>query len=478
VTQGVPRIQELIDVSKHIKKPVVTVYLQDPTRENCEDLIRSLPGLRLTAVVASRRVEVCTDPSRAEDPEHQSALDIYRIAFGISDDMCGSVVVVLDLNMRCMRDHGLVPADIKRALDRLYNKDRRLLEVVASDACQTEWFIRLRLMGDAHDMAERLPSEHVSAFQVHLAQRVVDHIVEETLVSGVTGVKEASVRETTRCVISADGSAADEKRLVVDAAGTSLGKLLALPGIDATRTCSNDTIEVHSVLGIEAAGVTLASELCETLGFDGRYINVRHITTVMNTMTCRGFLMQLSRHGINRVEKGPLVRCSFEETVDTVFDAACFGEFDEVNGVTVNLMLGQLCPIGSGTMDILDVADEKPVQRVLRSRYRVPKVDNIDVGRVHVLHSRMSYQHRCDDGKRIPTLAMCRTEDLNDTPATKRPRCADELVFGNAGNLDLPFMEVNDDTSGAVPLEQSDPTPEFIYGRQSLTSFLQLLSSS
>jgi DNA-directed RNA polymerase II subunit RPB1 len=480
VTQGVPRIQELIDVSKHIKKPVTTAYLQEPTRTNCEELIRSLPGLKLTAVVASRHVEEAPDPATAQDPHHQGAVDLYRVAFAATaeaDDECGGrVVLVLELEMRRMRQHALVPADVKRALDRLYNRGPRLLEVIASDACQPKWFIRLRLLGAVRDMADRLPTEHADRFQVHLMQRVGDHVVEATLVSGVTGVNEASIRETTRRVVGRDGAAVDEKTLVVDAAGTSLAKLLALPGIDATRTCSNDTLEVHAVLGIEAAAATLASELSETLGFDGGYINTRHITTVMNTMTCRGFLMQLSRHGINRVEKGPLVRCSFEETVDTLFDAACFGEFDEVQGVTTSLMLGQLCPIGTGTMDVLDGADEKPAKRVLRSRYRRPQTEAKQAG-IRVVHSRMAYQHRCDDGIRVPTLAMCRPQDLGDAPPAKRTRCADELVFGNAGELDRPFMDPDtEDASGAVPLDTADTTPEFLLGRQSLNVFLQLRS--
>ncbi|PKU64515.1 DNA-directed RNA polymerase II subunit RPB1 [Dendrobium catenatum] len=44
----------------------------------------------------------------------------------------------------------------------------------------------------------------------------------------------------------------------------------------------------------------------------------------------------------------PMMRCSFEETVDILLDAAVFAEADHLRGVTENIMLGQLAPIGTG----------------------------------------------------------------------------------------------------------------------------------
>ena len=38
--------------------------------------------------------------------------------------------------------------------------------------------------------------------------------------------------------------------------------------------------------------------------------------------------MSITRHGINRAETGPLMRCSFEETVDILMETAAFSERD------------------------------------------------------------------------------------------------------------------------------------------------------
>jgi DNA-directed RNA polymerase II subunit RPB1 len=39
----------------------------------------------------------------------------------------------------------------------------------------------------------------------------------------------------------------------------------------------------------------------------------------VDIMTCKGCLMAITRHGINRNGNGPMTQCSFEETVDILF---------------------------------------------------------------------------------------------------------------------------------------------------------------
>ena len=63
--------------------------------------------------------------------------------------------------------------------------------------------------------------------------------------------------------------------------------------------------------------------------------------------------MSIDRHGINKSDRGPLAKCSFEETPDIIARAAIFGELDKVTSVSSNIMLGQEVPIGTGAIDIM-----------------------------------------------------------------------------------------------------------------------------
>ena len=71
-------------------------------------------------------------------------------------------------------------------------------------------------------------------------------------------------------------------------------------------------------MGVEAAREAIILEITELLSFDGTYINYRHISLLADVMTNRGNLMSIDRHGINKSDRGPLAKCSFEETPDTI----------------------------------------------------------------------------------------------------------------------------------------------------------------
>merc|ERR1712137_1221749 len=135
--------------------------------------------------------------------------------------------------------------------------------------------------------------------------------------------------------------------------GSNLQDVLPFDEVDEVRTISNDVVEILDVLGIEAARNSVLLEIKKVISFDGSYVNYRHLATLSDIMTYRGNLMAITRHGINRTQTGALMRCSFEETVEILLKAAAFAETDNLAGVSENIMLGQLAPLGSGSFDLI-----------------------------------------------------------------------------------------------------------------------------
>jgi DNA-directed RNA polymerase beta' subunit len=82
-------------------------------------------------------------------------------------------------------------------------------------------------------------------------------------------------------------------------------------------------------------------------------------------MTYKGQLMSIDRHGINRGDIGPLAKSSFEESTDMLINASIFAEYDKVNGVSANVMLGQQPPCGTGDSRIL--IDEEHMMELLKN---------------------------------------------------------------------------------------------------------------
>lgn len=75
---------------------------------------------------------------------------------------------------------------------------------------------------------------------------------------------------------------------LVETDGTALAKILPINKVDATRTVSNDNLEILKVFGVEAARQSLVNEFRFVLGSYGIYVNYRHLATLCDLMTHRG----------------------------------------------------------------------------------------------------------------------------------------------------------------------------------------------
>ena len=90
----------------------------------------------------------------------------------------------------------------------------------------------------------------------------------------------------------------------------------AITGVKASKTTSNNTYEVASVLGIEAARQTIMTEINYTMESHGMSIDRRHITLLADLMTCRGEVLGITRHGLAKMKESVLMLASFEKTGD------------------------------------------------------------------------------------------------------------------------------------------------------------------
>jgi len=81
-------------------------------------------------------------------------------------------------------------------------------------------------------------------------------------------------------------------------------------------------------------------ELQGVIEFDGSSVNYHHLALLCDLMTHCWMLMAITCHGINRANMGALMRCSFEEIVEILMEAASVGEKDDCCGFAKNVMFG------------------------------------------------------------------------------------------------------------------------------------------
>lgn len=138
--------------------------------------------------------------------------------------------------------------------------------------------------------------------------------------------------------------------------------------------------------------MSLINELRFVLSSYGIYVNYRHLSTLCDVMTQRGILTAITRHGINRVDSGPLRKCSFEETVEILLEAAVFAETDQLKGITENIIMGQLAPYGTGSFEITIDTD------VLNSYAQIkPEDDDLQAGNTPMHMDHGGYNEYAND---------------------------------------------------------------------------------
>ena len=262
---------------------------------------------------------------------------------------------------------------INLKLNTAYDK---YIECVYSDDNAEECVFRIKLtdlaLKDGDEIATIKAIEH--------------NIVHQILLKGYKGIKKVSLNKKKYFRYNDESNNFDKiLEWVLDTDGTNLIELLSNPNIDSTRTISNDIREIYDTLGIEAARYALYKELLIVTN-EGA-MNYRHMSLLIDTMTYKGQLMSIDRHGINRGDIGPLAKSSFEETTDMLINASIFAEYDKVNGVSANVMLGQQPPCGTGDSKIL--IDEqymiellKDVQDTNRDITTIPEDSTDDVDNV------------------------------------------------------------------------------------------------
>jgi DNA-directed RNA polymerase II subunit RPB1 len=357
VTLGVPRLKEILNIAANIKTPSMLVRQLDPLATKADAmLLRS--KIELTTLRSlTRTVELYYDPDITSTlvEEDQDLVESYFILPDEEEqtENQSKWLLRIILDRKKLLDKNITIGEVASKIKQEFAPN---LAVIFSDDNADEQVMRVRFIWDQNLKQD---DEDEDERDERWMRKLEKHLLDDVTLRGVRGIERAFIRDHAVVAEVEDGALklvrSDDrcKKWVLDTTGTSLAEVLAIDDVDSTKTYSNSFIEILGVLGIEAARAGLLKELGMVLSFDGSYVNHRHMALLVDIMCQRGLLMAITRHGINRNDTGALMRCSFEETVEILLEAAGFGELDDCRGVSENIMLGQLAPMGTGEFDVV-----------------------------------------------------------------------------------------------------------------------------
>ncbi|VDN53841.1 unnamed protein product [Dracunculus medinensis] len=302
ITQGVPRIKEIIDGVKDISTPVITAALVDETNENLARLVKA-------------RIETTTLGEICEYLE-----DVY-----LPDDC----FILLKINAPLVR-----ALRLEITMDSIVNSICSAKLPVTVKASQVKVRSKTILTIRPPDM------EKCSKL---MALQFLKYGIGKVIVKGIRGV--------SRCVIHADDKKGESYKLLVE--GNSFLEVLATIGVDGRRTTFNNALTVAKVLGIEAARTSIIQEILSTMQNHGITLDRRHVTLLADYMTFRGEVLGITRNGLVKMKESVLLLASFEKTMDHLFEAAFFSQEDKISGVSESIILGTPINVGTGLFKIL-----------------------------------------------------------------------------------------------------------------------------
>src|SRR6056297_3366239 len=296
VTQGLPRLIELVDARKTQDMPMMTVHLDEEyadDREKAHEVVWKIEATRILA--------------------------LGDISTNVAD-----MLVQIDLNEETLQERWPTVADTEAIAEEI------------AETIESNLGVKTRQAGTVIEFGPEEPS-----------YRDLLQLVEELRDIVFKGIDEIS-----RVVIRKE-ELDDGEEFVLYTEGSDFGEVLGIEGVDASRTTCNNIHEIYRSLGVEAARESLINETMNTLeeqGLDD--VNVRHLMLVADIMTNEGTIESIGRPGISGSKDSVLARAAFEVTVNHLLDAAIHGEVDELDGVTENVIVGKPIKLGTGDVDL------------------------------------------------------------------------------------------------------------------------------
>ncbi|GAB6021132.1 DNA-directed RNA polymerase II subunit RPB1 [Chamberlinius hualienensis] len=358
VTLGVPRLKEIINISKKPKTPSLTVFLTGAAARDAEkakDVLCRLEHTTLRKVTANTAIYYDPDPQNTVIAEDQEFVNVYYEMPDFDPTRISPWLLRVELDRKRMTDKKLTMEQISEKINAGFGDD---LNCIFNDDNAEKLVLRIRIMNSDESKFQD-EEEQVDKMEDDVFLRCIEaNMLSDMTLQGIDSIAKVymhlpSTDDKKRIVIIDTGEYKPIAEWLLETDGTSLMKVLSERDVDPMRTHSNDICEIFSVLGIEAVRKSVEKEMNHVISFDGSYVNYRHLALLCDVMTAKGHLMAITRHGINRQDTGALMRCSFEETVDILMDAAAHAEVDPMRGVSENIMLGQLARLGTGCFDLM-----------------------------------------------------------------------------------------------------------------------------
>ena len=375
VTRGVPRIEEILRLTKNPKNPSLTIFLKhidETDQEKATTYANMLEHTKLIDVVKS--VQIYFDPIENSTiiEDDKKLIDQFNEFEQFMNECTEMIeepnqkskwIIRFQIDEEKLLDKNITMDDIHFAITNSYANE---IKCVYSDYNDGNLVFRIRK--NSEDFKKRSSSIAEPLDQsdkIYLLKSFQDTLLNCIVLRGVSGIKNVLPRKLQNMVVKEDGKFVRKDVWVLDTTGSNLLEVLGSDFIDKNRTFSNDIKEVFDVLGIEAARQVVYNEFVDVMEFSDVYINYHHLSLLCDRMTMTKNMVPIFRSGILNDDIGPIAKATFEVHTEVFLNAARHADFDSMRGASANVMCGQYGYYGTNSFNLLmDMKEMVKLQEV------------------------------------------------------------------------------------------------------------------
>ena len=304
VTLGVPRLKEIINISKNPKAPSLTIFLTGAATldaERAKSVLCRIEHTTLRKVTANTAIYYDPDPKNTLISEDQGWVNVYSEMPDCDSTRISPWLLRFELDRKRMNDKRLTIQQIAEKVNAMFGDD---LNCIFNDDNAEKLVLRIRLVNS--DGSKFSEEEEVMKMEDDMFLRCIEaNMLSDLTLQGIESIRKVYMHlpqtdQRKRIVITEAGEFKAIAEWFLETDGTQLMRVLGERDVDPVRTYSNDVCEIFTVLGVEAVGKAIEKEIKTVLEFYGFYVNHRHMSLLCDVMTAKGHLMAITRRGINR----------------------------------------------------------------------------------------------------------------------------------------------------------------------------------
>jgi len=330
MTEGVPRLEELLNATKKLKSINHTIYMNQSLKSIQE--VRTLVSSSLCGIKIK---DILLDSYVCNKDIDDKWLTSYKCLYDIRFDP-SSTFLCLELNRRKLFEYKIMVTDVVSKINDVFEDVCCIFSpfndggiyIYVNDIQIIEILNKYNIRSIDEDNSTEICMEEC-----------LKPVIQDLYICGIPGIDEKFfVKEQNEWVIETTARC-DEN---------TFKNVMKLPYVDTVKTITNNIWEIYETLGIEATRNFLIEELDSIMGD----INKCHVMLLADRMTFNGTISSISRYTLKSDEGGPLGKASFEESLENFLSAGAFGDEEPTTGISASIMCGKRSNTGTGMVSL------------------------------------------------------------------------------------------------------------------------------